>query len=812
MSRRAASLAFSRAMPMDWLNTPVDVPISELIARKKRARMIEMLRAQLEGRLAPGVQVRLQLADLLVQAGRGEEAVPVLIGLADEFAADGFVAKAIAILKRVEKVHQGRHDVASRITALVQQQQRAARAARGDAPPRPAVELGMEEFDDSRPPEEGTAEPEAVPEAPREVEGPPPMAEAPQPAAVVAESPPAPPPASPPPPPVSPPAASAGVAKRIRGVFKRFLASLPAPPPEAAAEVAAAPAAPAATEPAPAIDAPPPATDAPAPVAPSEDTKPVIVVPGPAAEAEEPADAGDPEPAAAADVEPPAEAAGLEPPSDLEITVEPDAEPLAVEPETEPLPAELSQEAYEGHLLDIVEDVLQRPAETGSTVDRPRVVEYAQRLLAVPLFADLSEEELLAVVRGLRVHTFEAGDVIVTERAPGQSLFILTGGRVKVFVRNPAGRNYAVAQLRGGDFFGEISSLSGRPRTATVVAAEAADVLELDKATLDGIARLHPRVCDVLEDAYIRRASSPEAAAIRAVPLSDPLSDQRAIEVLEAHFGESRWDPRMRLRLADVLVRAGKEQDAVPILVGLADDLAREGYPEKAISILKKIEQLQRRHIEEVSLAPRLHEDPIAAVAAAPVPPPSAGAAARRARARTDEHFHAWLLDTVRDTVTRARPVGQASPPVRALQGYGPGLRSSPLFEGFDEDELLAVIQGLRLLTFAAGDVIVTEGEPGQSVFILASGTVKVFVRTPEGHDAALCALGEGSFFGEMAALSGQPRSATVTAASPCDLLELDRTAVDRIVADHPHVRAVLEEFSKARASDPAAAAARGGA
>ena len=98
------------------------------------------------------------------------------------------------------------------------------------------------------------------------------------------------------------------------------------------------------------------------------------------------------------------------------------------------------------------------------------------------------------MVRGLRVHTFDAGDVIVTERQPGQSLFILTSGRVKVFVRNPAGRNYLVAQLREGDFFGEIASLSGRPRTATVVAAAATDVLELDKPTLDGIARTHPRV------------------------------------------------------------------------------------------------------------------------------------------------------------------------------------------------------------------------------------------------------------------------------------------------------------------------------
>jgi CRP-like cAMP-binding protein len=722
-------------MPMDWLNTPVDVPISELIARKKRARMIEMLRTRLEGSLAPGVQVRLQLTDLLVQAGRGEEAVPVLIGLADEFASDGFVAKAIAILKRVEKVHPGREDVASRVATLVQQQQRSARSARVEGGPRPPVELGIEEFDDALPAE---VERDAAP----------PSEDAAAPLAEAAS------PATPPP----------GVAHRIRGVFKRFLASLPNPPESAPAPSESAHAAQAPE----AIGTP----GIPA-VALSEDTGPLNL--------------------------------GLEPPAeDLEITLEPDPVPV---------PAELSAQAYEDHLLDIVEDVLQRPAASGATVERPRVVEYADRLLAMPLFSDLSEEELLAVVRGLRVHTFAAGDVIVTEREPGQSLFILTGGRVKVCVRNPAGRNYSVAQLRAGDFFGEISSLSGRPRTATIVAAAATDVLELDKPTLDGIARTHPRVCDVLEEAYIRRASSPEAAAIRAVPLNDPLSDQRAIEVLEAHFGESRWDPRMRLRLADVLVRAGKDEDAVPILVGLADDLAHEGYPEKAISILKKIEQLQRRHIEEVSLAPSIKPE-----GAAPPPPPRPQASAavavppaqgRRARARTDERFHAWLLDTVRDAVGGVGTGGQTTPAVRALHGYGPGLRASPLFDGFDDDELLAVIQGLRLLTFAPGDVIVTEGEPGQSVFILASGTVKVFVRSPQGHDVPVGALGVGSFFGEMSTLSGQPRSATVTAASACDLLELDRATLDRIAVPHPNVRAVLEDFSRRRAADPAAAAAR---
>src|SRR5438128_4296876 len=140
-------LARYRAMPLDWLNTPLDADIGELLARKKRAKAIETLRRQLQGRLAPPVTVRLQLADLLMQAGRAEEAVPVLLGLADEFAADGFVAKAVAILKRVDRAQPGRADVSERLEKLVHQQRRVA-----ELPSRPRAALpvfGIEEFGDA---------------------------------------------------------------------------------------------------------------------------------------------------------------------------------------------------------------------------------------------------------------------------------------------------------------------------------------------------------------------------------------------------------------------------------------------------------------------------------------------------------------------------------------------------------------------------------------------------------------------------------------------------------------------------------------
>jgi CRP-like cAMP-binding protein len=939
-------------MPLDWLNTPLDADIGELLARKKRAKAIETLRRQLQGRLAPPVTVRLQLADLLMQAGRGEEAVPVLLGLADEFAADGFVAKAVAILKRVDRAQPGRADVSQRLERLVHQQKQVALPARPrsavpefgieelgqdsglsaaeagltaevggldaaavpvegapSAPPetQPAGAAGepMETFDvdsvagavpteaasDERAPDErmvdstpqspedpGLMMPEAmvepmveptvealVADALAAAEPEPPSSATAEPTASAAdaetgaES------------PESPTAeggeagtaAGPGVGRRIRRALWRFLASLPgadepggagAPPPTGSPDATLPPAGdsavveaidpstieriagderPPTQEPAVEMDLAAPASSAPPAVEPEPSSEIAV-------DAASERGIGDAVPAAAT----PSAEETSEPEPDVMVDADDSASgdqsaaaPMEVDIEFEPPPAPppaltfplaasesdpalsaaggedaMSEDTFRDHLLDIVEDVLHRtpPPEQAQAVDRARVLDLARRLVASRLFQDLSDEELLAILRGLKLRTYEPGDVVVTEGEIGHSLFTITSGHVKVFIANPDGRNFEVNTLSEGDFFGEISSLSGRPRSATVVAATACELLELDRPTLDGIARTHARVREVLESAYIERASSPEAAAVRAVSIPESGSRRKAIEVLEAHFGETRWDPRMRLRLADVLLKAGKHQDAIPILVGLADELAREGFADKAVAILKKIEQVQRRNVEVVNLAPLIRgrgrvtaRSTVAAASAAPAAPGR--------RAVTDDKFHGWLVDLVRDTVEGPAPaLAPNAADAPALKAYGPGLLANPMFEDFTEEELLAFIRGLKLLTFDPGDMIITEGEAGQSVFILATGRVKVFVRGADHGSVLLGALGEGAFFGEISTLSGRPRSATITAAAPCDILELDRAGLEALGAAHPRVRAVLKAFSEARSADPLAARARG--
>jgi cAMP-dependent protein kinase regulator len=109
------------------------------------------------------------------------------------------------------------------------------------------------------------------------------------------------------------------------------------------------------------------------------------------------------------------------------------------------------------------------------------------------------------------------------------------------------------------------------------------------------------------------------------------------------------------------------------------------------------------------------------------------------------------------------------------------------------------VIHGLELLSFEPGDILISEGEPGDSLFVLTSGVVKAFVRTPAGKNVQVREMPEGAFFGEISVLSGKPRTATITAKTRCELLELDRATLDSISATHPHVREVLQQFYEER-------------
>jgi CPA1 family monovalent cation:H+ antiporter len=125
-------------------------------------------------------------------------------------------------------------------------------------------------------------------------------------------------------------------------------------------------------------------------------------------------------------------------------------------------------------------------------------------------------------------------------------------------------------------------------------------------------------------------------------------------------------------------------------------------------------------------------------------------------------------------------------------------LRKVPLFAEFPSEEFAAVARRLEQHTVPAGTAIVEQGARGDAMFLIARGVVRVSVEQG-GVDRDLATLMAGDFFGEMALLTGEPRTATCRSVTPCALYRLEREAFLEVRAAHPSIESALEAIERAR-------------
>jgi CPA1 family monovalent cation:H+ antiporter len=135
----------------------------------------------------------------------------------------------------------------------------------------------------------------------------------------------------------------------------------------------------------------------------------------------------------------------------------------------------------------------------------------------------------------------------------------------------------------------------------------------------------------------------------------------------------------------------------------------------------------------------------------------------------------------------RQKPLEELRPRPRELLSKVPFFRSLPS-EEFDQ-----VLERLRARTFLADEVIVREGDLGQSMFLIGRGVVRVSIGGGGIESIPLATLLAGEFFGEMAVLSGNPRNATVTAVTHCTLYELTRADLFAVQDMCPTIQQALE-------------------
>ena len=126
-------------------------------------------------------------------------------------------------------------------------------------------------------------------------------------------------------------------------------------------------------------------------------------------------------------------------------------------------------------------------------------------------------------------------------------------------------------------------------------------------------------------------------------------------------------------------------------------------------------------------------------------------------------------------------------------------LRSIALFESLPPDSISKIVDVAECQVFSKGEVVIHEGDQGDAFYQIISGFARVYRLSEDGIEVTLNTLGPGEGFGEMALLTGEPRSASVSAQEACSFLVISKGAFDRLVGKYPEFSLLLSKSLSSR-------------
>ncbi len=115
-------------------------------------------------------------------------------------------------------------------------------------------------------------------------------------------------------------------------------------------------------------------------------------------------------------------------------------------------------------------------------------------------------------------------------------------------------------------------------------------------------------------------------------------------------------------------------------------------------------------------------------------------------------------------------------------------LAQSGLFQGLSEEAVEPVASRLEMLTLPRGRVIFNEGEPGDSLYIVVTGKIKLSRRSPDGRENVLAVMGPSDQFGELSVFDPGPRTATATAVTDVKLARMPQSVLRPWIEAHPEI------------------------
>ena len=115
-------------------------------------------------------------------------------------------------------------------------------------------------------------------------------------------------------------------------------------------------------------------------------------------------------------------------------------------------------------------------------------------------------------------------------------------------------------------------------------------------------------------------------------------------------------------------------------------------------------------------------------------------------------------------------------------------LARAGIFQGVAPDAIAALAGQLEPVTYHRGDAVFREGEPGDRLFIITSGKVKIGRRTPDGRESLITLMGPADMFGELALFDPGPRTSTVTALTQLEAVTMNHDALLSWIRDRPQI------------------------
>ena len=159
-----------------------------------------------------------------------------------------------------------------------------------------------------------------------------------------------------------------------------------------------------------------------------------------------------------------------------------------------------------------VEGVESPAAREGTDRRSGRLMEIISR---IPFFVPLRQAERQLLAETATVHRFSAGELIIQEGDAGRSIYAILDGRVKVFTSDPGGSERELAILGAGQFFGEMSLVSGKPRSSSIRAIETSVLVEFSYVSMVNVIKQNADVRKVLVEYYKARKQDSEEKRAR---------------------------------------------------------------------------------------------------------------------------------------------------------------------------------------------------------------------------------------------------------------------------------------------------------